>query len=70
MAAVAAAAEVAAAAAAAAAAASAALWGVGRGEDKTKTRRATHPADVWEDPQRSQRFDRPHRGDVRLPCGL
>ena len=27
-----------------------------------------HPAEVWEGPQRPQRRDRPHRGDVRSPC--
>ena len=43
----------------------------GRGKDTTYTRQATHPAEkVWEGPQRSQRRDRPHRGDVRSPCGL
>ena len=26
-----------------------------------------HPAEVWEGPQRPQRRDRPHRGDVRSP---
>ncbi len=28
------------------------------------------PADVWEGPQRPQRRDQPHRGDVCSPCGL
>ena len=31
---------------------------------------ATHPADMWEGPQRPQRRDRPHRGDEHSPCGL
>ena len=57
----------AAAAAAAVAAAAAAMGGQGDGKTLPTPAGATYPAEVWKGPQKPQRRDRPHLGDLRSP---